>query len=236
MTPFYVRHAVLAVCKNLDELAVNSSQMLGKVKDTTNREKVIEHSIPEAINAVHMQASVELLEGLNVNQFAGARLEGKVLTFIPKVDDFLRLVAFRASDSSFVISEPVLEDSTEGRMQLNPYVCGEFDNPKLVLLQGEKNPPAFRYYSTKEVYEESEVIKPVMCPRDLDHVEHYTCSVIKTFRYLPVAHYSDQAISYPVAAGLDEAVINYLTGITLQTYRENEHAQVFIQRALAQIQ
>ena len=49
----------------------------------------------------------------------------------------LRLIAFKASDSPYVVCDPVPEYSAEGRMQLNPYTRGTSDRPRLVLLQGK---------------------------------------------------------------------------------------------------
>lgn len=140
---------------HLDEVGVNESMMLDG-SDDVMLDELIWRVAGECADEIHSSAPVQLLDGVNakgsdgsVNLDPDVSLEGSVLEF--DVDNCLRLVSFRASDSSYVVTDVVSESSPEGRKQLNPYVCGAYDSPVLVLLQGSNDAASrFRYYSLSD--------------------------------------------------------------------------------------
>ena len=209
--------AILLVRKNLDEQRVNDSDMLDVDDlDSNEFEDILEKNLPEAINSVHTAAPVTILDGetLNADEISGTSISAGVLSFGTK-QEMLRLIAFKASDSPYVVCDPVPEYSAEGRMQLNPYTRGTSDRPRLVLLQGkvEDYLSSFRYYSIEHSFAAPE-------------------QAIERFEYIPMYHYrKDGPDSYRVAENVIENVINYLTAIMLATYNSSDKAAYFFTKA-----
>ena len=142
MTTITPAAAVVLVRKNLDELDPNGSVMYSG-EDNTSLDDIIKRMLPEAINMVHLAAPVQMLEGKQ-GTISNPSVTDGVLSF--STNNFLRLVSFKASDSDIVITDPIPEASPEGRKQLNPYIRGRYDRPRLVRLQAQDS---FKYYSLK---------------------------------------------------------------------------------------
>ena len=210
--------AILLVRKNLDEQRVNDSDIIDlNDVDSDELESILVKSLPEAINAVHSASPVQLLDGelLSDIDLNDVSIADGVLSFsISK--ELLRLVAFRAEDSVYVITKPVAEDSFEGRMQLNPYTQGTPDSPRLVLMQGKEQAGkfSFRYYSVEKTYADP-------------------AQAIARFEYIPRYSYSEDVSSYGVAENVVENVINYLTGMMFFTYGQAEKAQYYFTLAVS---
>lgn len=136
-------NAIKAVRKNLDEQGWNPSEMYGVSEDNVELDRIIERTIPEAIDAVHLAAPASALEGAESSFVEEAESDG-VLRFRTG-KPVLRFVSFRAADSDVAISEAVAENSPNGRMQLNKYVRGTSDNPVLVMQSGTRD--CFKYYT-----------------------------------------------------------------------------------------
>lgn len=209
--------AILLVRKNLDEQRVNDSDMLDVDDlDSNEFEEVLEKNLPEAINSVHTAAPVTILEGemLDADEISGASISADVLSFGTK-QEMLRLIAFKASDSPYVVCDPVPEYSAEGRMQLNPYTRGTSDRPRLVLLQGkvEDYLSSFKYYS-------------------LDRSYPSAAQAIERFEYIPRYRYKkDGSGSYRVSENVIENIIDQLTGMMLVTYNNTDKATYFFTKA-----
>lgn len=209
--------AILLVRKNLDEQKVNDSDMIDfDDVDSNEFEDILAKNLPEAINAVHTATPVSLLDGehLTEAESSGASISAGVLSFSTK-KEILKLIAFKAADSPYVVSDPVPEYSAEGRMQLNPYTRGTSDRPRLVLLQGkaEDHLSSFRYYSIEHSFAAPE-------------------QAIERFEYIPMYHYKkDGSDSYRVAENVVENVINYLTAMMLVTYNSSDKAAYFFTKA-----
>lgn len=209
--------AILLVRKNLDEQRVNDSDMLDVDDlDSNEFEDILEKNLPEAINAVHEAAPVNILDGekLAADEITGASIKGDVLSFGTK-KEMLRLIAFKASDSPIVVCDLVPEYSAEGRMQLNPYSRGTSDRPRLVLLQGkvEDYLSSFRYYS-------------------LDRSFASAAQAIERFEYIPVYRYkANESGAYRVAENVFQNIIDQLTGMMLVTYNNADKATYFFTKA-----
>lgn len=136
-------NAIKAVRKNLDEQEWNPSQMYGESEDNAELDRIIERTIPEAIDAVNLAAPVVALEATDSSFVEEGVIDG-VLSF--RTDKpVLRFVSMRAADSEVVIADAIPENSPEGRKQLNKYVRGTNDNPVMVMRSGTRN--HFKYYS-----------------------------------------------------------------------------------------
>ncbi len=136
-------NAIKAVRKNLDEQDWNPSQMYDESEDNSELDRIIERTIPEAIDVVNLAAPVAALEATE-SSFVEEGVNDSVLSFRTE-KPVLRFVSMRAADSEVVIADAVPEVSPEGRKQLNRFVRGTSDNPTLVLQSGTRN--HFKYYT-----------------------------------------------------------------------------------------
>lgn len=227
MTTLSTATAITLVRKNLDEAGLNDSIMYtDENNDNLSLDDIIKKNLPEAINAVHLFAPVSLLEGESYQfRTSGSRPGGEtmsisadgVLTFSPSTDSgFLRLVAFQASDSPVVVTDALKEASPEGRKQLNQYVRGRFDRPRLVRKQGDMTPPVFKYYTLKEETVASTASNPMRA--------------VASFMFVKEQIYSASATSYKISRLLRQNIIDWLTGMVLEIYSD-QRANTFLEKA-----
>ena len=222
-----ITEAVRLVRKNLDELEPNGSVMYGgEDSDNASLDKLIERSLPEAINAVNLAAPVTLLDGVELEPDSAldfsyeSPVVDHVLEFTIKREDFLRLVAFRAADSDVVVTSVLDEASAEGRKQLNKYLRGRADRPRLVKMQGRFNDnnkfyPVFKYYTLTDTPEEGEESGCVAL-----------CSYVKEEKY----NEATPATFYDVSQRLRQNILDYTTGMVLQAMGD-QRAQSYYQKA-----
>lgn len=139
---------------NLDELGVNESMMMGG-SDDAMLDEMIWNVAGECADEIHSVAPVQLLDGKGLLE-EGSGYDAKAISvdsarkkvLLVPIQDVIRLVAFQATDSDYVVSEMIPEASPEGRMQLDSNICGVYDDPKVVLAQGSSDDSCqMRYYS-----------------------------------------------------------------------------------------
>lgn len=217
MKQLSIAEAIAAVRKNLDEIGLNESIMYTEEStDNDSLDGVIARSLPEAINLINKTAPVTLLEGVDYSggPFNSAIIENGslVLSFTA---DYLRLVAFQTKDSPIVVTDVLDEASPEGRKQLNPYIRGTYDRPRLVGEQGARGTYVFRYYSLK----------------DTAPYENNPMRAIKRFSFVKEQFYEEGAEGYPIPEDLRQNIIDELTALVLAVYGENEKANYFAEKA-----
>lgn len=215
--------AITLVRKNLDEAGLNESLMYDdENNDNLSLDDIIKKNLPEAINFIHLVAPVNLLEGESYTfTNVSSRPEGEaisingegVVSFSPsKASNLLRLVAFRAVDSSIVLTDTIPEASAEGRKQLNKTIRGRYDRPRLVRMQGATTPPAFKYYSLK-----GETVGSLSS----------ASAAIAQFSFVKEQFYSPQATGYDISRLLRQNIIDRLTALVVETYSGPAAAQAF---------
>jgi len=235
MVTLSVSDALKLVRKNMDELDPNGSIMYQDENGSTsdygdNRslDDIIARMLPEAINTVHETAHVWLLEGETLAQSDIAveadtpviSLENDgVLSFTLKdTTNYLRLVAFRAADSSIGVTDVIPEASPEGRKQLNQYIRGRKDRPRLVQLQGRHTGPSFRYYTigTPETYQSA----PFTAIAEMIYVKE---------QFFPgTATTNDH--TYDISRRLRQNIIDLTTARVMETFGD-QRAQAYYQKA-----
>ena len=222
MATLAVETAVALVRKNLDEQDPNGSIMYDDQNgssaaygDNESLDSLIAKDLPEAVNAVHKIAPVNLLEGKDAvagDYYTVASVADGVMSFVLKADtNYLRLVAFRASDSDIVVSDVIPEASPEGRKQLNPHIRGRKDRPRLVQLQGRHTGPSFKYYSCGSTATVAVLI--------FVQEQFYTPQVGST------------EVTYDISRRLRQNIIDYLTAQVMETYGD-QRSQAYYQKAL----
>lgn len=202
--------AILLVRKNFDEQPQNDSDMtFVEDKDNTEFEELLAKVLPEAINEIHQSAPIEMLDGdvLDSDGLDSVSISGNVLSFMLD-DDFLRLVAFQAADSDYVITEVYPESSAVGRMQNNPYSRGTYDNPVLIRKQVPGKRPHFSYYS---------LISSYATPAE----------AIKTFSFIERYSYSKSNTGYNVAEQVVDKVLYQVTAKMCAIYGNANLASYF---------
>ena len=214
---------IALVRRNLDELDPNGSLMYndengssGDYGDNQSLDSTIARFVPEAINTVHLAAPVALLEGDSELTPASVSLsQDGVLSFaLPSGSSYLRLVGFRAIDSSIVVTDTIPQASPEGRKQLNPHIRGRADRPRLVILQGKAGPD-FKYYS-------------VDTPGQYTHDPESAIAFLSIIHEL---HYSVGARSYDISPRLKQNVVDQVTARVLETYGDQRY-QLYQQRSI----
>jgi len=222
MTTLTPSDAVALVRKNLDEQDPNGSVMYdpgNTYGDNASLDGTIKRFLPEAINAVHLGAPVQLLEGESVVASSPSITSDGVLSFsLPAESKYLRLVAFQAADSSIVVTDPIPEAGAEGRKQLNKYIRGRYDRPRLVLLQGRHTEPAFKYYT----------LNPA--GSGFDGYVAAPSTAIGQLAIIKEQFYAAAAVSYNISRRLRQNIIDCLTAMVMETYSD-QRAQSYYQKA-----
>lgn len=215
MRTLSVQEATAAVRKNLDEIGLNESVMYDTENtDNVSLDETIARTLPEAVNAMHLAAPVDRIEWDDyAGPFDSVAVSERVLTF-SLTADVLRLVRFQAADSPIVVTDELAEASPEGRKQLNKYIRGTFDRPRLVRLQGSRSKPAYAYYSLRS-----------------DSYANAPASAIKQFAFIPVQTYGSDKTGYEVSAGLLQNVTDTLTAMVLSIYGNGDRAGYFFDKA-----
>jgi len=225
-----VADAQALVRKNLDEQDPNGSIMYDDQNgsaaaygDNRSLDSLIAQNLPEAINAVHKAAPVHLLEGVEFSSSthmatspAAAVSQDGVLSFTLKSDTkYLRLVAFQAADSDIVVTDAIPEASPEGRKQLNKYIRGRKDRPRLVILQGKHTGPSFKYYSigTPSSYSSN------------------PASAIGQMAFIQEVEYAAATTTYAISRRLRQNIVDHLTAMVMETYGD-QRSQAYYQKAM----
>lgn len=224
MDSLSVSEALAFVRARYDEIAFNNTDMISNpAMDDRNFEATLLKLLPEAITSVHLEAPSYLMEGesqdashINITTYTGKNYVLVELNDPEDVDGnalpVLRLVSLKASDSDITVNTAIPEDSPEGRMQLNPYTQGTYDNPKLVALSASSRYNCrYMYYSKKT---ETASIS-------------FTISVFFE-QQVPITQGGVSV--FRVSSKLHEAVLNRLTAMMLETYGD-QRAQTFYQKA-----
>ena len=221
--------AIELVRKNLEELDPNGSIMYDDENgsssaygDNMSMNDIIKRNLPEAINAVQNAAPVQLLEGkpfesTDLNSVT-LQEDGVLSIYLKSSTNFLRLVAFRAADSEIVVTDILSEASPEGRKQLNPYIRGRYDRPRLVLQQGRHTGPLLKYYSLDPDGSE------------FDYFITHPSSAISRLVFVQEQFYPGPAAGYDISRRLRQNIIDYLTAMVMETYSD-QRAQLFSQKA-----
>ena len=216
--------AIMLVRKNLDEIEPNGSVMYDdENQDNRSLSDIICRNLPEAINSVHQAAPVQLLEGKSVEDVDLDSVnvtDDGILSFVLAADThFLRLVAFEAADSPIVVTDVLGEATPEGRKQLNPYIRGRADRPRLVLSQGRHTGPVFKYYSLDTTSD------------GFTAIQDEPSSAIDKLSFVQEQFYDGEATEYSISRRLRQNIIDCVTAMVLETYSD-QRAQSFYQKAV----
>lgn len=190
----------------LDELTTVEETGMLVDADAVNLQRLVVNSIVEAVVKTHQGALPVLIDG-NIGvqgEDYTAELDDNGVITITMLQDTLRVASVQAADSPVVLTDIVPEDSAEGRKQLNRYVRGVSDDPRVVLQKvwSEAYKPIFKYYSTEED----------------------TCPAI-SLEYVPYPVLEEAVIS--ISPQLEYAVLNELVAMVLDSVNQHEKAALY---------
>lgn len=211
-----INTALLYVRRALDELTdVERKGMLG-ASDDNDLKKLVEGHLSEAAVRIHLSAPSVMLDGVmgELGEDYTATLDSKVVT-ITMNKETIRVASIQMADSDYVISDFIPEDSAEGRKQLNKYVRGIPDDPRVVLQKkwAGENLPVLKYYTT-----------------NLESLGNDSISV----EYIPYPYLKDHVIH--ICPRLEYAVLNELTAMVLESLSLNDKAAAHRAKAQENIQ
>ena len=201
-----VKGAFAYVRRAIDELT--SAEEIGHLvePDAIDLHRLVEGAMVEAVVKAYSLAPGLTLEGEAAVKGKDYELELKdgVVT-ISMLTPTARVVSVQCKDSEVILSDLVPENSAEGRKQLNKYIRGTYDDPRLVLLKQWKadNMPRLRYYTT--TLEE-------------DDLDFY-------IEFLPYPVLEEGVVK--VASRLEYAVLNFIVASALDSFKEFEAAERF---------
>lgn len=205
-----IKSATNYVKKVLDEL--DSSEDTGMLfsHDDLNLRKLVEGFIVEAVIGIHSKAKSYWVDGVKAKQDEDYNIEvsGDVVE-IKMLKPTLRIVSVKMGDSDKVVTELLTEDSPEGRMQLNPFIKGRYDSPKVVLQKewSADHLPIIRYYSLR--------IEDEVPPMSME--------------YIPYPEIYEQFVL--ISARLEQPTLDMLVSLILESYSEHEKAEIYKQKA-----
>jgi hypothetical protein len=209
----------------LDELTTVEEIGMLVDADAVNLQRLVVNSICEAVVKTHMGASPSMISGIvasakntaeeEANPEAeedpvfSTELDTGVVT-ITMLTDTLRVVSVQAEDSPVVVCNIYPEHSAEGRKQLNKYVRGVSDDPRVVMQKrwSDTYKPILKYYSTEQA----------------------TCPEI-TLEYIPYPVLQDAMVD--VSPQLEYAVLNELVAMVLDSVKEHDKAALYRAKATA---
>ena len=211
----------------LDELTTVEEIGMLVDADAVNLQRLVVNSICEAVVKTHMGASPSMISGIVATVSKAKEEEANpeaeedpvfsteldptsgVVT-ITMLKDTLRVVSVQAEDSPVVVCNIYPEHSAEGRKQLNKYVRGVSDDPRVVMQKrwSDTYKPILKYYSTEQT----------------------TCPEI-TLEYIPYPVLQDAMVD--VSPQLEYAVLNELVAMVLDSVKELDKAALYRAKATA---
>jgi hypothetical protein len=201
--------ALAHVRRAIDELiSVEEIGLLISDQDALNLHKMVAGHMEEAVMNIYSIAPVLMLNGKTAveGEEYTLSLNDGVATIQMNVPT-ARVLSLKCSDSDYVVFDLIPEDSAEGRKQLDKYVRGTYDDPRLVLQKVWAGDylPILRYYSTKEANPKFEI------------------------EYLPYPILESGVIEIPKR--VEYAVLNNIVAHVLDSYKEFEVADRFRAKA-----
>jgi hypothetical protein len=238
----------------MDELT--SVEEIGMIvsPDAVDIHRLIEGNIVEAAVKVHTQAPAIMIDGVKgvhgkENDFVAEVSKDGVIT-ITMQKDTVRIASVKAVDSEVVVCDVIPEDSAEGRKQLNKYVRGVPDDPRVVLQKNWSTEyrPVFKYYTIQNVpmaasdmSENPDIdiegnapgvdIEGTIPPSDNDipSIDIEGSNPVELY-YVPYPMINESVVE--ICPKLEYAVLNELTAMVLDSLNEHDKAALYRDKSL----
>lgn len=230
-----INAALAYVRKAMDELmSVEEKDMLTS-PDALDLQKLVEASIVEAAVRTHALAPAIMLDGeiATLGTDYNVTVTGDGVASIVFLTKTARVISLQASDSGIVVSSMVPEDSAEGRKQLNKYVRGVPDDPRVVLekVWAGDHKPNLKYYTTATDGTATFTIEHYPYPA----ITGGTTEVVpEGGEVMPIDVSLNPGVTeehIEICPRMKYAVLNELTAMILESLNEHERASLYRTKA-----
>ncbi len=193
----------------IDEIGLNDAEFVG-TQDNQEMDTIIRSKIAEAVRFIKGNADWDYIEPDTV--ITSGTISGKVgdnqVVSVTLPSNYLRLCYARLSSWPLYLSDPIYWNDKEYATLCDQYATGTWERPKLALVM--KPGKVLELYSAKGASDKIEVgILTDLSSNDLT---------------------TEDNISIPVK--LEPALIYYIAGLTLLTYRDSHADNMFNQALL----
>ena len=189
-----------------DEIGVNDADLLAGA-DNVDMATIIESKIGDALRFVNLNADVGYLEPTELTKEGNDITVANGMVDYALPADFLRMIYAKLDDWLFAVTEPIYYTDKEYATLKNSITTGYPDNPKVAITANK-------------------------------HLELYTTKSSDaklTFGYIgetvQISSEGDDKDKWPIPNKLYRAVIYYIAGLTLLTYKD-AHADALMNMAM----
>lgn len=193
MKTYTLQQIVDEVRIRYDEIALNGSDMMESTDDS-DIDTIITSNIGPAYRFVTFSADLSMLEGKHLED-GELTIDSELVGHVSLPGDFLRGITARLSSWKSSFSEIISEDSTEYRMQSDPYACGTYQHPVVALVHTSTG-RELEFYKAKDASD-----------------------TLKSLVYVPAWDEASESVDIPDQ--VSEAFIYYVAALTATTFRED---------------
>ena len=198
MKTYSIEQIIEQVRIKYDEFGSDGGEMV-VFPDNMDMDTIIASHVGAAYRFVMFNADLSMLEGKTLADDSRFKIDDDMVGHLPLPDDFMRGVTLRLSSWKSSPSNIIEENSTEYRMQADPYACGTAEQPVVALIH-TNNGKELEFYKAKTKEDK-----------------------LKSFVYVPVP--TDDLYTgsgdIQIADQLSDAFIYYVAGLTATTFRED---------------
>lgn len=198
MKTYSIEHIIEQVRIKYDEFGADGSEMV-ESPDNVDMNTIIASNVGAAYRFIMFNADLSMLEGKAIEEDSGFSIDDNLVGHLSLPADFMRGITARLSSWKSSSSTIIEENSTEYRMQADPYACGTPEYPVVALIH-TNNGKELEFYKAKSKEDE-----------------------LKSFVYIPAPldDFSTETGSIQIADQLSEAFIYYVAALTATTFRED---------------
>ena len=199
-----VNEVIELVRAKIDEIGWNESVMVDTDNDDKDLDTIIRSCIMDAYRFIIINADVSLLEGKQYNnEMTCFSIDDNLIGHLVLPDDFFRGITARLSSWQSSSDEIINENTSEYRMQSDPYACGTFQHPVVALIHTRRG-RELEFYKAKTIQDK-----------------------LESFIYVPVLNLTMPQLNIDIPDQLSEAFIYYVAGLTLTAFRDELSASLF---------
>ena len=198
MKTYSVEQIIEQVRIKYDEFGTDESEMIVS-PDNADMYTIIASNIAPAYRFVVFNADLSMLEGKTVEDNSSFSIDEELVGHLLLPSDFMRGVTARLSSWKSSPSNIIEENSSEYRMQADPYACGTTEHPVVALIHTNHG-RELEFYKAKT---KDDTLKSfVYIPAPPDDLHTGTGSIL-------------------IADQLSDAFIYYVAALTATTFRED---------------
>ncbi|MEG1724107.1 MAG: hypothetical protein RR313_01805 [Anaerovoracaceae bacterium] len=188
-----------AVRACMDEIGFNDADFIGFDKDNSELDLIIHNKIIEAIRHIELNAPLKYLDGISLS--ATFNIGADLVATIALPDDFLRVVSVKVNTWNRASNDVIYENDAEYFKQSDVYARGTYESPIVAIVTNSA-----KLYSCKT-----------------------SSDTLEKFIYIPspIIEKNEEIESVSFCPKCENAIINYIAGLTKQVLRDASASQHF---------